>query len=278
MTKTYLKMLINFVDAWISPLYHLVTELSVMQDVFESILSKTKVIEENNRDLLCDLELILTKGALLLLVVSNLLLWEKASSIPECLQEEGGCWNPLVETFNSAMQQAGNLRKLADQFYIELNSKMIRRDEAAVRAGTYCHYTLSNPPDRGTEHADFETEAYLKTLINYVSAWISPLYYLVTELSVMQDVPEAILSKAKEIEINKRELLDDLKWILKKVYPTAEIKEELPNWEYLSSLKSEAKYHKFLAMFNLSNCIYNETYHILFYLSTLKCRLTGKDC
>lgn len=62
-----------------------------------------------------------------------------------------------------------------------------------------------------------QTEKYLKMLINFVGAWISPLYHLVIELSAMQDVPETILSKAKDIEENKRELLDDLKWILTKV-------------------------------------------------------------
>ncbi|XP_034366462.1 prolactin-8A9-like isoform X1 [Arvicanthis niloticus] len=230
-------------------------------------------------------------GALLLLVVSNFLLWEKAASILPCQAEEGGCWNPLEEAFNSAMQRAETLRNLADQFYKELyrnkfssgqflalNSKLIRRDKTVVRAGTYCHSTLSNPPDRGTEHADIETENYLKTLINYVGSWISPLYHLVIELSTMQDVPETILSKATEIEENKRELLDDLRWIFNKVYPTAEIKEEFSSWEHLSFLKSIGKNHKFLAMFNLSNCIYKETYYILFYLRTLRCRITGKDC
>ncbi|XP_052013106.1 prolactin-8A9-like isoform X3 [Apodemus sylvaticus] len=194
-------------------------------------------------------------GALLLLLVSNLLLWEKASSIPKCLAEVDGCWNPLVETFNSAMKRAETLRTLADQFYIELYQNQFSSGQFLAL-----------------------TEAYLKTLINYVSAWINPLYHLVTELSVMKDVPEAIVSKVTEMEVNKRELLDDLKWILNKVYPTAEIKEEFPSWEHLSFLKSDGKHSKFLAMFNLSNCIYNETYHILFYLSTLKCRITGKDC
>ncbi|XP_021071591.1 prolactin-8A9 isoform X2 [Mus pahari] len=229
--------------------------------------------------------------ALLLLVVSNLLLWEKASSIPACMAEKSGCWNPLVETFNSAMQKAETLRTLADQFYVELyhnqfsseqflafNSKLIRRDETVVRAGTYCHSTLSNPPDRGTEHADSENEKYLKTLINYVSSWISPLFHLVIELNMMQDVPETILSKVMQIEENKRNLLEDLRWILTKVYPTAEMKQEFPSWEHLSFLKSEGKHYKLLAMFNLSNCIYNETYHILFYLRNLKCTITGEDC
>ncbi|XP_006253966.1 prolactin-8A9 isoform X1 [Rattus norvegicus] len=227
----------------------------------------------------------------LMLAVSNMLLWEKVSSIPACLAEEGGCWNPIVETFNSAMQRGETLRNLADQLYTELyhnqfsseqflalNSKLIRRDKTAVRAGTYCHSTLSNSPDGETKHADVETEKYLKMLINFVGAWISPLYHLVIELSAMQDVPETILSKAKDIEENKRELLDDLKWILTKVYPTAEMKEEFPSWEHLSFLKSSNKDSKFLAMFNLSKCIYNETYYILFYLRTLKCHITGKDC
>ncbi|EDL98414.1 prolactin-like protein C 2, isoform CRA_d [Rattus norvegicus] len=156
-------------------------------------------------------------GTFLMLAVSNMLLWEKVSSIPACLAEEGGCWNPIVETFNSAMQRGETLRNLADQLYTELNSKLIRRDKTAVRAGTYCHSTLSNSPDGETKHADVETEKYLKMLINFVGAWISPLYHLVIELSAMQDVPETILSKAKDIEENKRELLDDLKWILTKV-------------------------------------------------------------
>ena len=44
--------------------------------------------------------------------------------------------------------------------------------------------------------------SYLKTLINFVGSWISPLFHLVIELSATKDVPETILSKAKEIEEN----------------------------------------------------------------------------
>ncbi|XP_021071592.1 prolactin-8A9 isoform X3 [Mus pahari] len=194
-------------------------------------------------------------GALLLLVVSNLLLWEKASSIPACMAEKSGCWNPLVETFNSAMQKAETLRTLADQFYVELYHNQFSSEQ----------FLAFN-------------EKYLKTLINYVSSWISPLFHLVIELNMMQDVPETILSKVMQIEENKRNLLEDLRWILTKVYPTAEMKQEFPSWEHLSFLKSEGKHYKLLAMFNLSNCIYNETYHILFYLRNLKCTITGEDC
>ncbi|XP_034366566.1 prolactin-8A8-like isoform X2 [Arvicanthis niloticus] len=229
--------------------------------------------------------------ALLLLVVSNLLLWEKAASIPACQANEGGCWDPLVETFNSAIQRAETLQKLSNQFYVELyhnqfsagqfadfNSQLIWRDKAVVRAATYCHSTLTNPPNWGTEHADIEVEDYLKTSINYVGSWISPLFHLVIELSAMKDVPETILTKAKEIEENNRKILDDLRWILTQVYPTAEMKEEFPSWEHLSFLKSSGKYDKFLAMFNLFNCLEHDTKFTLFHLRILKCRITGKDC
>ncbi|XP_034366567.1 prolactin-8A8-like isoform X3 [Arvicanthis niloticus] len=194
-------------------------------------------------------------GALLLLVVSNLLLWEKAASIPACQANEGGCWDPLVETFNSAIQRAETLQKLSNQFYVELYHNQFS-------AGQF---------------ADF-VEDYLKTSINYVGSWISPLFHLVIELSAMKDVPETILTKAKEIEENNRKILDDLRWILTQVYPTAEMKEEFPSWEHLSFLKSSGKYDKFLAMFNLFNCLEHDTKFTLFHLRILKCRITGKDC
>ena len=61
-----------------------------------------------------------------------------------------------------------------------------------------------------------------------MGAWSRPLYHLVIELSAMQNVPESILSKANAIEENNRELLDDLRWILTKAFPTAKIKEKDP--------------------------------------------------
>uniref|UniRef100_A0A8C6MWQ1 Prolactin family 8, subfamily a, member 6 n=1 Tax=Mus spicilegus TaxID=10103 RepID=A0A8C6MWQ1_MUSSI len=194
-------------------------------------------------------------GALLLLLVSNLLLWEKAASNLPCVAEEGGCWNPLLETFNSAIQKAETLHNLADQLYVEL----------------YYNQFSSG------QFWDFIT-SYLKTLINFVGSWISPLFHLVIELSATKDVPETILSKAKEIEENNRQILSDLRWILNKVSPVTEMTEEFPHWEYLSFLKSSDKNNKFLAMFNLSYCIDHDSKYILLQLRLLKCLITGKDC
>ncbi|EDL32435.1 prolactin-8A6 isoform c precursor [Mus musculus] len=194
-------------------------------------------------------------GPLLLLVVSNLLLWEKAASNLPCVAEEGGCWNPLLETFNSATQKAETLHNLADQLYVELYYNQFS-------SGQFWDFIAS----------------YLKTLINFVGSWISPLFHLVIELSATKDVPETILSKAKEIEENNRQILSDLRWILTKVSPAAEMTEEFPHWEYLSFLKSSDKNNKFLAMFNLSYCIDHDSKYILLQLRLLKCLITGKDC
>ncbi|XP_021036380.1 prolactin-8A6 isoform X3 [Mus caroli] len=194
-------------------------------------------------------------GALLLLLVSNLLLWEKAASNLPCVAEEGGCWNPLLETFNSAIQKAETLHNLADQLYVELYYNQFS-------SGQFWDFIAS----------------YLKTLINFVGSWISPLFHLVIELSATKDVPETILSQVKEIEENNRQILDDLRWILIKVSPAAEMTEEFPHWEYLSFLKSSDKNNKFLAMFNLSYCIDHDSKYILLQLKLLKCLITGKDC
>ncbi|XP_028638162.1 prolactin-8A8-like isoform X1 [Grammomys surdaster] len=230
-------------------------------------------------------------GALLLLVVSNLLLWEKTASIPECHPEEGRCWNPLVNTFNNAIQRAEVIHVLAEQMHEEfyhnpfssgqftkLVARMFRRDQAVLRARNHCHSNSTNPPDHGPEHENIKTKKYLKTLINYVGSWISPLFHLVLELRAMQDVPEVILSKAKEIEENNREILEDLRWILTQVYPTAKIKEKFPSWEYLPSIKSNDKSDKFLAFFNISHCLRIDIFYTKYHLRTLMCRITGKDC
>lgn len=54
-TKKYSKMLIYFVGAQISPLYHLVIELNAMHDVPKTILSNANEFEENNREFLDDI-------------------------------------------------------------------------------------------------------------------------------------------------------------------------------------------------------------------------------
>ncbi|XP_028631536.1 prolactin-8A8-like isoform X3 [Grammomys surdaster] len=191
----------------------------------------------------------------LLLVLSNLLLWKKAASIPACQAKEGGCWDPLVETFNSAIQKAETLQNLANQFYVEFYHNEFSSGQFAALI-----------------------EDYLKTLINFVGSWVGPLYHLVIELSAMKDVPETILSKAKEIEEKNRQILDDLRWILTRVYPKAKTKEEFSSWEHLSFLKSSNKNYKFLAMFNLSDCLEYDTQFTLFHLRLLKCRITSEDC
>jgi prolactin len=55
-------------------------------------------------------------------VVSNLLLWEKAASIPECQTGENGCSDPLVITFKNALQRAEVINILADKMHEEFVS------------------------------------------------------------------------------------------------------------------------------------------------------------
>ncbi|XP_021519050.1 prolactin-8A9-like [Meriones unguiculatus] len=228
---------------------------------------------------------------LLLLVVSNLLLWEKAAAILPCLTKEGGCMDPLVETFNNTINRAVTIRSLAEQmdeeffrndgssiYFRNFLSKMIREDYRSFRARTHCHSSITNPPDWGTEHTNIATEKYLKMLINFVGAWDAPLYNLVVELSAMDDVPETILSKAKEIEENNRELLDDLRWILTKAYPTEKTQENFPSWQHLPYIKSSLRNYKFWAIFNLSSCLCEDIYFTIFHLKALRCRITRENC
>lgn len=50
-----------------------------------------------------------------------------------------------------------------------------------------------------------------------LGAWTDPLHYIATVLSHMEDAPNDIISKAKDIEGKIRGLLEAVKWILSKV-------------------------------------------------------------
>ncbi|XP_060228573.1 prolactin-8A9-like [Meriones unguiculatus] len=192
---------------------------------------------------------------LLLLVMSNLLLWEKAAAIPACHTEDGSCSEPLVETFNNAIHRAENIHNLIHQLHEEFFYQEFSSSEFSTI-----------------------TKKYVKMMINFVGAWITPLYHLVAELSAMEGVPETILSKANEIEENNRDILDDLRWILTKAYPTARMKEDFPTWQYLPVLKSNNKYYKFLAIFNLSSCLKTCISYTIYHIRDLKCLITGEGC
>ncbi|XP_060228504.1 prolactin-8A9-like [Meriones unguiculatus] len=233
-------------------------------------------------------------GTVLFLVTSNLLLWEKAAAILPCLTEEGGCTEPPVETFSNALDRAETIRSLAEQineefflddrsskYFSNFLSKMVREDYPIYTARTHCNSRIMNPPASGLEHTNMEegnTEKYLKMLINFVGAWNVPLYHLVVELSAMDDVPKTVLSNAKEIEENNRELLDDLRWILTKAYPTEKKEENFPTWKHLLALKSSFRNDQFGAIFNLFNCLRSDIYFTLFHLKTLRCRITRENC
>ncbi|XP_050999175.1 prolactin-8A9-like [Acomys russatus] len=215
---------------------------------------------------------------LLLLVISILLLCKKAASIPACRTENGGCRESILETINNALTQAGTMSHLAHKMYDDIDDPLMRRDQAVFAARTSCHSKITNPPDSGAEHTNLKTKKYLKMLINFVGAWSSPLSDLMIELSAMQEVPESIVSEAKEMEKKNREILDDLRWILTKAYPTATMIERFPSWHYLPALKSNDIHSKCLAMYNLCNCLNTDTAYTIYHLRKLKCRLTGEDC
>ncbi|XP_055475043.1 prolactin-8A9-like [Psammomys obesus] len=217
----------------------------------------------------------LSAGTFLFLVMSNLLLWEKAAAILPCLTEEGGCTEPPVETFRNALNRAETIRSLAEEMNEEFLSKMVREDYTGYTARTHCHSTITNPPASGPEHTNIAAEKYLKMLINFVGAWNVPLYHLVVELSAMDDLPKTILANAKKIEENNKELLEDLRWILTKAYPTEKKEENFPRWQHLLALKSRLRNDQFWAIFNLSNCLRSDIYFTLFHLKTLKCQMTN---
>ncbi|XP_017655469.1 prolactin-8A9-like [Nannospalax galili] len=181
-------------------------------------------------------------GAFLLLLVSNLLLWENVASVPECYSHDGHCVVSTAEMFERAIKQAETFRSLAADMYEEF------------------------------------TKRYMKLLIKFMDSWTNPLFHFVTELEHMK-APQAILSKAKSMKESSKDLVADMKWIMSKVHPDAQMKENYPAWPELSSLLGKNKEGQYLAVFNLVSCLRGDSGKTVSHLKFLKCRVTtNKDC
>jgi prolactin len=57
----------------------------------------------------------LIAGTLLLLLLSNLLMWENVASVPRCIMEDGGCQKVLNYIFNMTSTISENFNNLSSE-------------------------------------------------------------------------------------------------------------------------------------------------------------------
>nr|XP_048284096.1 prolactin-like [Myodes glareolus] len=217
----------------------------------------------------------------LVLLVSNLVLWENVASVPLCPSWDGSCHGTLKNMFNYALSLSYELQNQTAEM---LSDFLLDVQYASGRwyldgAQSSCHTSTFGImlPEEETEQ--MKAIVLLQEILILLGAWKDPLHHVVTELSGMEEAPTAIIERANIVEIVVKGLQEGVRRILRKIYPRFKEIEEYPIWKGLASLQSPDEDLRVFAFHSLFQCLKRDSRKIDSNLKLLKCRFVyDSDC
>ncbi|KAK7824719.1 hypothetical protein U0070_020226, partial [Myodes glareolus] len=216
---------------------------------------------------------------LLLLLMSNLLLWEEVASVPICLMRNGRCFASLEEMIGRAVSLSEQINKEAFEMFTEFDNQYAQRQQLINKNLKKCHTSSLDLPKPRSKALKTHPVILLKLVENLLDAWKVPLYYLSREMPTLKDVPTTLLSKAREIEKKNAGLLAGVRSILSQVQSKDEGNEKYPAWSGLVSLLSDREEERHFAFYNLIRCAGKNAQKVEMSLKIVKCKiLKQKDC
>ncbi|XP_031215275.1 prolactin-6A1 [Mastomys coucha] len=220
-------------------------------------------------------------GTLLMLLAANPLLWKNVASVPmhDSLTEYSEM--SLHDLLDHAIILSHNVSELTAEMH-RIFMEDVRYKPGRWFSDSYltaCH-TSSITISVSKEGAQHMPGVFLvKEMINMLGAWSYPLYHIATELSYMEEAPDEIISRAKNIDEKIKALIYALRGILSKIQPGPPENERYPMWNELASLQSPDEELRHYTLFNLFQCLVKDSRRIDSNLRLLKCKLIyNRDC
>ncbi|GAB1298037.1 Prolactin-7D1 [Apodemus speciosus] len=227
-------------------------------------------------------------GTFLMLLVSNLFLWENVSSAP--INASEAALSDLKDLFDNATVISGKLAKLGTamrkEFFInsfssDMFNKFIldlhKSKEKIIKAFNSCHTVPINVPETVEDARKTSFEDFLKMVLHTLLAWKDPLKHLVTELSALPGCPYSILLKAKAIEAKNKDLLEYIVRIISMVNPAVKENEDYPIWTDLDSLQASDKETRLFGLYMFSFCLRMDLETVDSLVNFLQCLLLYDD-
>ncbi|XP_055475047.1 prolactin-7A1-like [Psammomys obesus] len=236
--------------------------------------------------------------ALLLLVVSNFLLWENVASVALGSSNTEDDQQSLKDQFHNtlALSQTINdqnmkLRKIftiselsAKIFDNFLNSSLVSLDQfmfmflgeqkLLVKNLTSCHNYSIKTPENMDDAQSTSLEEFPILILSRVLAWKDTLKNLLTVLGSIPGTDDDVISLVKDIERKNAKLLKDTKSILSSVYGTTE-NVDYPLWSGFEDFQSSDELSQFIALCKLSYCLHVDIQTVDLYLKLLSCLVVG---
>ncbi|XP_021071089.1 prolactin-7A2 [Mus pahari] len=222
-------------------------------------------------------------GALLLLVVSSLLLWENVASGPLSSNETNGVPISINGLIHNAMRLTWNIKKLnmelrrtytvnevSENLYETYMLDFIEDMEFLVKALTCCHNYSIKTPETLDEAQQIPFNEFPKLILSRMWAWNETSKVLLNILRSIPGMHDDVISLAKNIETKIAELFEYTQSILNSIYGTTE------NVEYtvfsgLEDLNSSEEEFSLFALCKFSYCLRVDIHMVELYLKLLEC-------
>ncbi|XP_060228528.1 prolactin-like isoform X1 [Meriones unguiculatus] len=214
-------------------------------------------------------------GKLLLMVISNLLFCQNVHPLPIC--PSGDCQMSLRELFDRVIMLSHYIHNLSTEMFIEYDKQYAQDRGFIARAMNDCPTSSLATPEDKEQAQQIPPEVLLNLILSLVHSWNDPLYQLATEVGGIHEAPDAIISRAKEIEAQNKRLLEGIEKILSQAYPKAKENEIYTVWSQLPSLQGVDKESRDLAVYNNMRCFRRDSHKVDNYLKLLRCRIVHNN-
>ncbi|XP_052584461.1 prolactin-7C1-like [Peromyscus californicus insignis] len=211
---------------------------------------------------------------LLLILVLNLLLCENVAPLPVNVPGAGQGEVYLQDLFDHALMLSYNISELNREMRKMFMLYLYKNEKTMSKMLDSCRTVPVDIPQTIQEARKLSLEDFLKLTLNLMGTWNDPLHYQVAKLTGMPGANDAILSTAKDIETQNKELLKLIKWILNMVHPGIE-NEDYAEWSDLESLQASDEKTCLSALFKLSFCLETDTKKVDLNLKYLICSFVG---
>uniref|UniRef100_A0A8C2SGW8 Prolactin n=1 Tax=Capra hircus TaxID=9925 RepID=A0A8C2SGW8_CAPHI len=205
--------------------------------------------------------------------MSNLLLCQGNFCTFLCPHGDDLCLNSLKDLFNRATNLSQDIYNLSSKMFKEFDKRYAQGKGYITMALNSCHTSSLPTPEDKEQAQQTHHEVLMSLILGLLRSWNDPLYHLVTEVRGMKGVPDAILSRAIEIEEENKRLLEGMEMIFGQVIPGAKETEPYPVWSGLPSLQTKDEEARHSAFYNLLHCLRRDSSKIDTYLKLLNCRI-----
>nr|BAA84972.1 prolactin-like-peptide [Rattus norvegicus] len=220
-------------------------------------------------------------GALLLLLLSNLLMWENVASVPRCIMENGGCQKVLNYLFNMTSTISESFNTLSSEtlndFYTEFDPHQTFQNRPAMT----CHTSSRSIPNNKRKAERMEPAALLNRDNQNVGFLEKPSCTIVeNNMANLDGTPYAIISKVKLIDRQIKKLtknLQDIKTILSQVHPELKEKENYPVWSGEPYVQKSKRRTQLFGLHSLFFCLYSDAEKVSDYVNILRNKIVPNE-